>query len=189
MKPLFFKDQQAFRKWLEKNHDKLDEAQIGFYKRASGIPSVSYKEAVDEALCFGWIDGKMNSLDDVSYMHRFTPRRPKSNWSVVNIKRAKELIEEGRMTPAGQAAFDRRGDDKKAVYSYEQLKNPKLSTAFEKEFRRNKNAWNFFKEQAPSYQRVGIYWVMSAKREETRERRLGQLIAYSEEGRRHPQFG
>lgn len=166
-----------------------DEAQIGFYKRASGIPSVSYKDAVDEALCFGWIDGKMNSIDGVSYMHRFTPRRQKSKWSVANINRAKELIKEGRMTPAGKAAFDRRGDDRKAHYSYEQLKNPKLPRSLEAEFRKHKSAWEFFKEQAPSYQRVAYFWIISAKREETKRRRLDQLIEYSEKAMRHPQFG
>ena len=189
MKPLFFEDRKAFRKWLEKNHDKLDEAQIGFYKRASGIPSVSYKDAVEEALCFGWIDGKMNSIDDVSYMHRFTPRRPKSNWSVANINRAKQLIKEGHMTPAGKAAFDRRGDDQKAKYSYEQLKNPKLPRPLEAEFRKHKSAWEFFKKQAPSYQRVAYFWIISAKREETKRRRLDQVIEYSEKAMRHPQFG
>jgi uncharacterized protein YdeI (YjbR/CyaY-like superfamily) len=189
LKPLFFKDRDSFHKWLETNHNKLDEAQIGFYKRASGIPSVSYKEAVDEALCFGWIDGKMNSIDDMSYMHRFTPRRPKSNWSVINIKRAKELIKEGRMTPAGKAAFDRRGDDKKAQYSYEQLQNPELPAALEAKFRKHKRAWAFFVKQTPSYQRYACYWIISAKREETKLRRLGQLIEYSKKGERHPQFG
>src|SRR5688500_17045335 len=114
MEPVFFTTSAELRRWLRKNHDKLDEAQIGCYKKASGIPGSSYQEAVDEALCFGWIDGKVNRIDDVSHMQRFTPRRKNSNWSLKNIQRAKELIEQGRMTPAGKAAFDKRGDEKEA---------------------------------------------------------------------------
>ena len=189
MKPLFFEDRNAFRKWLEKNHDRLDEAQIGFYKKDSGIPSMNWAESVDQALCFGWIDGKVNRIDDVSYMRRFTPRRPNSTWSVQNIRRAKELIDEGLMTPSGLEAFNRRSDDRSGIYSYEQLKNPKLPAELQKEFRKHKRAWDFFQKQAPSYRRVALYWVTSAKREETKARRLNQLIAYSKKGMRHPQFG
>ena len=188
MEPIFFADAQKFRAWLAKNHDKLDEAQIGFYKKGSGIPSMTWQEAVDQALCYGWIDGKVNRIDDVSYMHRFTPRKPTSNWSAVNIKRAKELIEEGLMQPAGLEAFNRRSEDKSAIYSYEQRKNPKLPPEYEKRLRKNKKAWSYFDKQAPYYKKVVVYWVTSAKKEETRLRRLQQLIGHSEKERRVPKF-
>ena len=187
-KPLFFADQLKFRAWLAKNHDKLDEAQIGFYKKGSGIPSMTWPEAVDQALCFGWIDGRRNGIDDVSYMNRFTPRKPTSNWSAINIKRAKELIEEGLMQPAGLEAFNRRSDDRSAVYSYEQMKTAKLPAKYAKRFRENKQAWEFYKAQSASYKRITAWWVISAKREETQLRRLDQLVEHSEKGRRHPNF-
>ncbi|HYN35360.1 MAG TPA: YdeI/OmpD-associated family protein [Actinomycetota bacterium] len=187
-KPLFFADQSKFRAWLTKNHDKLDEAQIGFYKKASGIPSMTWPEAVDEALCFGWIDGRRNGIDDVSYMNRFTPRKRTSNWSAINIKRANELAKEGLMQPAGLEAFSRRTDDRSAIYSYEQMKTAKLPEKYAKRFRESRKAWGYYKAQSPSYKRTVAWWVISAKKEETRLRRLGQLIEHSGKGRKHPNF-
>lgn len=189
-KPLFFADQLKFRAWLAKNHDKLDEAQIGFYKKGSGIPSMTWPEAVDQALCFGWIDGRRNGIDDdVSYMNRFTPRKPTSNWSAINIKRAKELIEEGLMQPAGIKAFNRRTDERSAIYSYEQMKTATLPAKYTRRFRESEKAWEFYKAQTASYKRMTAWWVISAKREETQLRRLGQLIEHSGKERKLPQFG
>jgi uncharacterized protein YdeI (YjbR/CyaY-like superfamily) len=165
------------------NHDKADEIQVGFYKKASGKPSITYSEAVEQALCFGWIDSVRKGVDDISYMNRFTPRRPGSTWSAVNIKKVKELKRRGLMHPAGLAAFEKRADDRTAIYSYEQRKTATLGAAYERQLRANKAAWNFFRNQPPSYQRAAAWWVISAKKEETRKRRLARLIEDSERGR------
>ena len=182
--PMFFATPAKFRAWLRKNHRTADELVVGFYKKGSGIPSITWPEAVDEALCFGWIDGIRRSIDDTSYSIRFTPRRPRSNWSAINVKRVTELIELGRMTPAGLKAFEARQDDRTAIYSYEQRKSAALDADQEKAFRRNGKAWAFFQTQAPSYRRTAAHWVASAKQEETRRTRLARLIEDSAAGLR-----
>jgi uncharacterized protein YdeI (YjbR/CyaY-like superfamily) len=171
----FFKSQTEFRTWLEKNHAKAPELWLGFYKRGSGKGGITYRQALDEALCFGWIDGVRKGIDDVSYTNRFTPRKPKSNWSLVNIERVRELRNRGLMTPAGLRAFDERDEEKARRYSYEQA-SPKFDRASERSFRANKRAWEFFQSQPAGYKRTATWWVMSAKREETRLRRLATLI-------------
>jgi uncharacterized protein YdeI (YjbR/CyaY-like superfamily) len=178
-KPQFFATPADWRAWLEKHHDDRKELWVGLYKRDSGRPSITWPEAVDCALCFGWIDGLRKSIDDVSYMNRFTPRKPRSAWSAVNIKRATELSELGLMHPAGLAAFEKRDGDRSAIYAYEQRNSPKLPPAFEKEFRRRIEAWDFFQAQPPWYRRTSTYWVISAKKDQTRRSRLATLIECS----------
>ena len=180
----FFASPVEFRKWLHANHAKAQELWVGFYKKGSGRASITWPESVDEALCVGWIDGIRKTLDAQSYVIRFTPRKPQSTWSAVNIARVSELEREGRMLPAGRAAFARRTDDKSAIYSYEQRKTAALDEAAERRFRANAKAWEFFNAQPPWYRRTAIYKVISAKREETREKRLAALIADSAAGRR-----
>jgi uncharacterized protein YdeI (YjbR/CyaY-like superfamily) len=174
-KVTFFTSQTQFRTWLERNHAKAPELWVGFYKRRSGRAGITYRQALDEALCWGWIDGVRKGVDDISYTTRFTPRKPKSNWSLVNIDRARELTKRGQMTAAGLKAFDERDEDKARRYSYEQ-ESPKLDRAYEKRFRANAKAWGFFQSQPAGYKRTATWWVMSAKREETRMRRLATLI-------------
>ena len=181
--PIFFAKETDFRKWLQKNHTAADEVWVGFYKKHTGKPTVTYKEAVDQALCFGWIDGIRKSIDDEAYMNRFTPRRKGSNWSAVNIKRAKELIEAGLMQPAGARAFAERDEAKAKQYSFER-ENVAFSAAQLREFKKNKRAWKFFEAQPPSYRKVMTWWVISAKQPATQERRLARLIAESEDERR-----
>jgi uncharacterized protein YdeI (YjbR/CyaY-like superfamily) len=171
----FFKSQTEFRTWLEKNHARTPELWLGFYKRTSGKAGITFRQALDEALCWGWIDGVRKRLNDVSYTNRFTPRQPKSNWSLVNIERAHELMKRGLMRPAGLNAFDKRDEEKARRYSYEQ-ESPKFDPAYERRFRANKRAWKFFHSQPAGYRRAATWWVMSAKREETRLRRLATLI-------------
>jgi uncharacterized protein YdeI (YjbR/CyaY-like superfamily) len=185
MKPVFFATADELGAWLEQHHETADELWVGLYKKASGRPSVSWPEVVDEALCFGWIDGVRNGIDDQSYMNRLTPRKPTSNWSAVNIKRFGQLKRQGRVRPAGQAAFDQRRKDRTAI-SYERRHEIELDPAFEKRFRAKKRAWSWFQEQAPWYRTTAVYWVMSAKKPETRERRLEQLIEDSTRGQRVP---
>ena len=182
MKPKFFKTPADFRKWLEKFHERKDELLVGFYKVGSGRKSITWPQSVDEALCFGWIDGVRRSLGDDAYIIRFTPRRARSIWSAVNIKRATELLADGRMSAKGRAAFEARTDDRSRVYSFEQT-NHDFSPEYEKRFRAEKAAWDFFQKQPPWYRRVSAYFVMSAKKEETRERRLARLIDDSANGR------
>ena len=183
MSATFFPTPAAFRRWLEKNHAQEKELWVGMYKVGSGRKSITWPQAVDEALCYGWIDGIRKSIDADSYMNRFTPRRPTSNWSAINIKRVHELIAEGRMTPAGLAAFEKRNDRRIGRYSFEQTKEIVLDDAQEREFRRHRKAWEYFQAQRPSYRKQATWWVISAKREETRARRLATLIADSAEGR------
>ncbi len=187
MNPRFFSTPTDFRSWLESHHDEEKELLVGFYKKGSGKPSITWPESVDQALCFGWIDGVRRRIDDERYSIRFTPRRKGSNWSAINIGRVQELIEQGLMHPAGLEAFERRTEDGSRVYSYEK-QEAVLDPDFETRFRSNKGAWTFFSEQAPSYRRVAIYWVMSAKRPETRERRLATLIDDSAHKRRLAQY-
>jgi uncharacterized protein YdeI (YjbR/CyaY-like superfamily) len=184
MEPIFFETPAEFRAWLEEHHGDEPELLVGFHKKGSGRPSMTWPESVDQALCFGWIDGVRRSLGEHSYTIRFTPRKPRSTWSAINIKRAKELVAEGLMRPPGLAAFERRSEDRSGIYSYEQRKEAKLDRAAEQEFRANRKAWAFFSEQAPSYRRTATYWVISAKKEETRHKRLKTLIEDSAQGRR-----
>src|ERR1051325_1146190 len=183
MYPTFFPTPNAFRKWLQKNHLKEKELLVGFYKRGSGRPSMTWPESVDEALSFGWIDGVHRRIDDESYSIRFTPRRRGSIWSAINIKRATELAKLGRMAPAGLRAFEARDEKKSAIYSYENRPR-ELAPAYEKRFRANQKAWEFWSAQPPGYRRQVTYWVMEAKKEETRERRFMTLIDSYAHGRR-----
>lgn len=183
MQPTFFAKPADFRRWLERNHHKADELLVGFWKKGSGRPSITWPESVDEALSFGWIDGVRRRIDDQSYSIRFTPRRRGSIWSAVNIKRATELTKLGRMATAGLRAFEARDEKKSAIYSYENRPR-ELAPEYEKRFRANQEAWEYWTAQPPGYRRVATYWVMEAKKEETRERRLAQLIDDSAHRRR-----
>ena len=174
--PAFFSSPAGFRDWLEKNSGVATELSVGFYKVGSGLPSMTWPESVDEALCFGWIDGIRKRVDDHAYQIRFTPRKRGSIWSTVNIKRVKALIVEGRMKPAGLEAFGRRAERKSSVYSYEQEGSLILAPDELKTFKKNKEAWACFEKAAPSYRRTMIYWVVSPKQEATRARRLAKLI-------------
>ncbi len=183
MKPIFFATPADFRRWFAKNAAKKAELLVGFHKRGSGKPSITWPESVDQALCFGWIDGVRRRIDDTAYSIRFTPRRAGSIWSTINIARAKELAAAGLMTPAGAAAFEARRDDRSAIYAYEQRRSAELAPDQEKRFRRNAKAWRFFSAQPPWYRRNTSHWVTSAKKGETRARRLATLIADSAAGR------
>jgi len=185
MKATFFKTGAAFRSWLEKNHDTADELLVGFYKVGSGKGGATYKEALDEALAFGWIDGVRRGIDEGSYSIRFTPRRERSVWSTVNIKRVKELEAAGRMAPPGRAAFAKREEARSAVYSYERA-NAQFSDELLARFKASGAAWKFFEAQARYYKRLMTHRVESAKRPETRAKRLEQLIAVSAKGERIP---
>jgi uncharacterized protein YdeI (YjbR/CyaY-like superfamily) len=180
---VFFATPFEFRAWLEEHHGDARELWVGFHKRGSGEPSITWPEAVDEALSFGWIDGVRRRIDSISYTIRFTPRKPKSIWSAVNIKRAKELIDVARMRPAGLKAFRELANERSAIYSYEQRKTAQLGDVYEKRFRANKVAWKFFQAQPPWYQRTATFWVISAKKAETRLKRLSILLKDSERGR------
>jgi uncharacterized protein YdeI (YjbR/CyaY-like superfamily) len=182
VRPRFFSSPDQFRAWLEDNHDDETEVLVGYYKKGTGRPSLTWAESVDEALCFGWIDGVRRGIDDASYSIRFTPRKPRSTWSAVNIRRVGELVEEGRMTAAGLAAFERRTEDRSRIYSHERREDAKLEPEQEARFRANEAAWAWFEGQAPSYRRTALHWVVSAKRPETRERRLTALIEDSAAG-------
>ncbi len=175
-KPQFFATPADWRAWLETHHADTEQFWVGFHKRDSGRPSITWPESVDGALCFGWIDGLRKSIDATSYKIRFTPRKPRSIWSAINIKRASELSKLGLMHSAGLAAFEKRDGDRSAIYAYEQRKTAKLPPEFEKPFRKNSPAWKFFQSQPPWYQRTATYWVISAKKEETRVKRLATLI-------------
>ena len=183
----FFASPAEFRAWLEKHHDSETEVWVGSYRKATGKQGMTWSESVDQALCFGWIDGIRKSIDDERYKQRFTPRKPRSNWSKINVEKVAKLTAEGLMTPAGLAAFEKRSEAKTGIYSYENPPEnfePKQEAAFKKD----PKAWAFFEAQPRSYRRVAIWWVLSAKREETRERRLRTLIADSNAGRRLKQF-
>ncbi len=174
--PKFFPTLEDWRAWLEQNHASEQELWVGFYKRDSGRLSITWPESVDGALCFGWIDGVRKSIDAKSYKIRFTPRKPRSIWSAINMKRATELKGMGLMHAAGLAAFGKRDSNRSAIYAYEQRKTAKLPAEYEKQFRASKTAWRFFTSQPPWYQRTATYWVVSAKKEETRMKRLATLI-------------
>ena len=186
--PNFFATPAEFRAWLEAHHASVKELWVGFYKKDSGKPSITWPESVDEALCFGWIDGLRKSIDDASYKIRFTPRKPRSTWSAVNINRVAELTQTGLMYPAGLKAFAERTEDKSVIYSYEQRKLAELDPAAEQQFRANQAAWEFFQTQPAGYRNTAIWWVVSAKQEATRQSRLAKLIEDSEYGRTLPQL-
>ena len=183
MKPRFFATPAAWRAWLEENHATKTELLVGFYKTSSGRPSITWPESVDEALSFGWIDGVRKSIDDEAYMIRFTPRKPSSIWSAVNTKRMRELIAENRVHPAGLAAFEKRDERKTQIYAYERG-NCELPPELEKTFRANRKAWEFHQAQPPGYRRQMCWYVMSAKRDETRRKRLETLIQLAATGKR-----
>ena len=186
--PTFFATPNDFRRWLARHHEDETELWVGFYKKDSGKPSITWPESVDEALCVGWIDGIRKSLGDDSYMIRFTPRQARSTWSTVNVRRATELLREGRMLPAGRAAFEKRDAKNSGIYAFEQRKNPAFSREQRREFRSHAEAWKFFQSQPAGYRRLVTHWVTSAKREETRARRMRTLIADSARGLRIAQF-
>jgi uncharacterized protein YdeI (YjbR/CyaY-like superfamily) len=183
MTPLFFATPAAWRRWLASHHKTEDQLWVGFRRKASGRPSITWPESVDEALCFGWIDGLRKRIDAESYMIRFTPRRPGSTWSANNVKRVKELSRRRRIRAAGTRAFAMRTPAKTGIYSFEQRKNVKLPAACVRLFKADADAWRFFKSRAPWYQRTATWWVISAKQEETKRRRLGILIEASALGR------
>jgi uncharacterized protein YdeI (YjbR/CyaY-like superfamily) len=178
MKPTFFRTPSDFRSWLESNHGQYAELQLGFYKKDSGHASITYAEALDLALCYGWIDGVRKRIDDEAYTIRFTPRKQKSKWSAVNIRRVQQLTKQGLMHQAGLAVFA-GAEDQPRSYSYEQRNAARLDAAQEKLFRSNNEAWVFFQAQPFWYRRTATWWVISAKKEETRQRRLAQLISAS----------
>ena len=182
--PIFFDSPEAFYAWLEEHHESETEVYVGIWKKHTGKPSLTWSQAVDQALCFGWIDGRLNRIDEDRHMQRFTPRKPDSNWSKVNIAKVEKLREAGLMRPAGEAAFARRRADRTGVYSFEQEEEAKLPADGEARFRANERAWEFFESQAPWYRRAAIHLVVSAKKPETRERRLERLIDDSAAGRR-----
>ena len=186
-KPTFFRASSAFRKWLEKDHDRTPALLVGFHRVESGKGGLTYREALDEALCFGWIDGVRKRYDASSYTIRFTPRKSDSIWSVINTTRMNELIEMGRVHSSGLRAFQERDKKKSVLYSYE-VREHQFDAGYAKQFRANRKAWDFYQAQAPWYRRVSCYWVMSAKREETRLRRLATLIDDSANGRRIKQL-
>jgi uncharacterized protein YdeI (YjbR/CyaY-like superfamily) len=183
VEPRFFATPDELRAWFDENHASERELLVGFHKVASGRPSITWPQSVDEALCVGWIDGVRRGLDDESYTIRFTPRKPRSTWSAVNVARVEALTREGRMRPAGLAAFAARSDDRTAIYSYEQGRAARLDPAYEQELRANEQAWAHFQARPPWYRRQATHWVMSAKQEATRRRRLARLIDDSAAGR------
>ncbi len=187
MKPTFFRSPADLRKWFDKHHATAGELLVGFYKKDSGKPSITWPESVDEALSVGWIDGIRRRVDDVSYTIRFTPRRPRSIWSAINIKRVEALTKERRMRPAGLEAFEGRRENRSGIYSYEQ-RGDTLVEPYAGTLKRNKAAWKFFRAQPPSYQKAANWWVVSAKKEETRLKRLASLVEHSERGRTLPQY-
>jgi uncharacterized protein YdeI (YjbR/CyaY-like superfamily) len=186
MKPKFFATPEKFRAWLQAHHATKSELLVGFYKVGQRRPSITWPQSVDEALCFGWIDGVRHSLGDEAYTIRFTPRRPTSNWSLINVERVGELEKLGKMTPAGRSAFAVRSAKRTGVYSSEQQTAPELRRDEAALLRKNARARAYFEAQAPWYRRAATHWVTSAKRLETRARRLAQLIADSAAGRPVP---
>ncbi len=182
MEPIFFKNTESLRKWFEENYLQEKELLVGYYKTATKKETITWSESVDEALCFGWIDGVRRSLDAESYTIRFTPRKPGSNWSAVNIEKAENLIRLGKMTEAGLAAYSRRKDSKSKVYSYETAKEFHLPQEMADAFMKNTVAWEYFQSQSPSYRKITIRWVLSAKQDATQWKRLDELIASSASG-------
>ncbi|SHM22702.1 Uncharacterized conserved protein YdeI, YjbR/CyaY-like superfamily, DUF1801 family [Chitinophaga jiangningensis] len=188
MKPTFFTKAADFRKWLEKNHDTATELIVGFYKTSSGKPSITWPESVDQALCFGWIDGVRKSIDEESYLIRFTPRKAGSIWSAVNLKKMEDLTAKGLVHPAGHAIFQKRKEDKTNKYSHEQKEAVTLDKESERLFKANKAAWKYFTAQAPSYQKTIIWLIVSAKQPATKLKRLNEAIEASAEERKIDMF-
>ncbi len=184
MEPIYFRSSEELRAWFAEHGD-AQELWVGFYKKGAGATGITYPEAVDEALCAGWIDGVRYGVDDRRYRNRFTPRRPGSNWSQVNIRRVEELRAQGRMLPGGEAVFAARKEDKRAQYSYEN-RPQELGEPYEGQFRAHSEAWSFYAAQSPSYRRSASWWVLGAKQEATRQRRLASLIEASAQGTRIP---
>jgi uncharacterized protein YdeI (YjbR/CyaY-like superfamily) len=176
MEPTFFATPDELRAWLQEHHATAGELLVGFHKKGSGRASITWPEAVDQALCFGWIDGVRRRIDGDSYSIRFTPRKARSTWSAVNVKRFGELSELGLVRPAGVAAFERRSEDRTGIYSHERREAATLEPAMEERFRAHARAWRWFEAQPPWYRRTATHWVISAKKPETRERRLQRLI-------------
>jgi uncharacterized protein YdeI (YjbR/CyaY-like superfamily) len=183
MKPTFFDSSADFRGWLERHHATATELWVGFHKKKSGKPSMTWPESVDQALCFGWIDGIRKSIDEAKYVIRFSPRKPTSIWSAVNIRRVTELSAAGLMRDPGLKAYELRRENRSGIYSYEQRSHV-LPEPYEKVLKGNKAAWDFFQSQPPSYRKVAFWWVVSAKKEETRLKRLQKLIEFSARGKR-----
>lgn len=183
MDPLYFRSGREFREWLQKHHASADSVWVGFFKKSATQRGITYAEALDEALCFGWIDGLLRSVDQDRHVRRFSPRKPTSIWSNINVGHAERLIREQRMQPAGLAAFHRRSQEKTGVYSFEN-KPQEFPPSYVKRFRANRPAWTFWRTQPPGYRRVVIWWVVSAKQEATRERRFARVVAESTAGRR-----
>jgi len=183
MTPRHFKSAAAFRRWLATHHATERELWVGFYRKASGKGGITYPQAVDEALCFGWIDGVKKRVDEVSYVHRFSPRKSDSYWSAVNTRRFGQLLEGGVVAPPGVEAFERRDRTKTEKYSFER-KNAAFDAAAERAFKANAKAWTFFRAQPPGYQRLATFYVMSARQEPTRLRRLAVLVGKSAKGER-----
>jgi uncharacterized protein YdeI (YjbR/CyaY-like superfamily) len=186
VKPLFFATPEQFGAWLEEHHETASELWVGFYKTATGKPSITWEESVEQALRFGWIDGVRRSLDDESYTNRFTPRKPTSNWSRINVAQVEELKRRGLMAPAGLRAYEARKPERTGVYSSERREPAVLPSEFAERLRANPVATEWFEGRPPGYRKTAIHWVISAKREETRLRRLQQLIDCSAEGRNVP---
>jgi len=184
---IFFASPDELRGWFEEHHAAVDELWVGYHRKATGRPTITWPQAVDEALCVGWIDGVRYRIDEERHAQRFTPRRKGSIWSAVNTKRAQELIEEGRMRPDGQKAFEARSEERTAVYSYERA-NAAFSDDQQGRFEADESAWTYWQLQPPSYRRAITHWVSSAKREETRERRFLKLLEDSRAGRRTGPF-
>lgn len=184
---VFFASAAELRAWFEANHETATDLWVGFHRKRTGRPTITWQELVDQELCFGWIDSVRYGLDGDRSAQRITPRRKRSVWSAVNIKRFGELVEMGLVHPSGHAAFERRDEARSRLYSYENRARG-FDEATEATFRKKKKAWAFFESQAPSYRRVAAFWVMSAKRDETRKRRLEKLIECSQRGSRLPAF-
>ena len=186
--PIFFDGPEHFYRWLEAHHETETEVWVGLYKKATGKQTMSWSQAVDQALCFGWIDGVMNRIDDERHQQRFTPRKKGSNWSKVNVEKMARLEAQGLVAPAGRKAFEARTADKTGIYSFESHEGAELPVEFANQLAANAAADEYFEGRAPSYRRTAIHWVVSAKREETRVRRMGQLIECSAKGEDLPQF-
>jgi uncharacterized protein YdeI (YjbR/CyaY-like superfamily) len=186
VKPVFFAPAEELAAWLERHHETEDELWVGLYKKSSGKPSVTWPQVVEQVLRFGWIDGVRRGIDEESYANRITPRRPGSNWSAINVAKVEELKARGLMKPAGLRAYEARTPERTGVYSFERARAAVLPDEFERRFRARQDAWEWFAGRPPGYRRTATHWVVSAKREETRLRRLQQLIDCSAEGRNVP---
>ena len=182
--PKFFENAEAFRKWLDANAASTPQLLVGFYKVGSARPSMTWPESVDEALCYGWIDGVRNRIDDESYSIRFTPRKPTSIWSAINIAKFEQLLEKGRMQPAGVIAYSYRRDKKSKVYAYEQPQVAELSAVELQQFKKSEEAWQFFEATPTGYKKTVLHWVTSAKKLETRALRISSLIEACSSGKR-----